>query len=48
MKTNRKILNASFLCWSDPQIRRLKRYADAGKLFLCGIDYQLFCKDKMG
>ncbi len=48
MPTNRYILTDSFLCWSDTQIRRLKRYADAGKQFLCGIDGHLYCKSGMG
>lgn len=47
-KTNRQVLKETFLCWGDTEMRRLKQYADAGKKFLCGKDYQLFARDNCG
>ena len=49
MKPNREILKKAFLCWGNPELRRLKRYANAGKKkFLCGKDYRTYCKNYCG
>jgi len=48
LKSDRQIIKEAFLFWNDTELRRLKRYADSGKKFLCGDDYLLYSRLGLG
>ena len=44
---NQQIMKKVFLTWTDPQIKKLKKYSDS-KPFLCGRDAFDWCLNRQG
>jgi len=42
------VLTKSFSALNDVELKRLEKYADSEKKFLCGEDCGLYCKDGRG
>lgn len=42
------VLTTAFSALNDVQLKRLEKYADSGKEFLCGDSSVLYCRNRRG